>query len=274
MRYGTVLAVADPRPIPELAKAAEDAGWDAIFLADPVWGVAPWVTLAACATVTERIRLGTMVTPPSAWRPWKLAAEVATLDNLSGGRAILSVGLGAIEAGFGNVGEETDRRVRAELLDEALDIITGLWAGQPFSHKGRHYTVTPIDFPPPPPPVQRPRVPTWCVGAWGYRKSMDRALRYDGLLPNVRGDEGMRGPNLDEIGDMAALIKERRGDEAYDLVVEGVSPADDRAKAAEQVAAWSERGATWWVESQWDGFGTEEGTSRLRERIDAGPPRP
>jgi len=151
MKYGTVLAVADPRPIPELAQAAEDAGWDAVFLADPVWGVAPWVTLAACASVTERIRLGTMLTPPSAWRPWKLAAEVATLDNLSEGRAILSVGLGATDAGFDNVGEETDRRVRAQLLDEGLDVITGLWSGQPFGYEGRHYTVTPIDFPPPPP---------------------------------------------------------------------------------------------------------------------------
>ncbi|MBA3350112.1 MAG: LLM class flavin-dependent oxidoreductase [Actinobacteria bacterium] len=164
MKYGTVLAVGDPRPIPELARAAEAAGWDAIFLADPVWGVAPWVTLAACAAVTGRIRLGTMLTPPSAWRPWRLAAEVATLDNLSGGRAILSVGLGATDAGFEDVGEETDRRVRAQLLDEGLDIITGLWKGQPFSYEGRRYRLTPINFPAPPPPVQQPRVPIWCVG--------------------------------------------------------------------------------------------------------------
>ena len=274
MRYGAVLAVADPRPIPELSRAAENAGWDAVFVADPVWGVAPWVTLAACAAVTERIRLGTMLTPLSAWRPWRLAAEVATVDNLSGGRAILSVGLGAIETGFGNVGEETDRQVRAELLDESLEIVTGLWAGQPFAFEGKHYTVTPIDFPPPPPPVQQPRIPIWCVGAWGYRKSMDRALRYDGLLPNVPGDEGMRAATLDEVKDMVALIRERKGDQRYDLVIEGTSTGDDRAKAADQVSPWVEAGATWWVESQWDGFGTDEGLARLRARIDAGPPRP
>ncbi len=273
MKYGTVLAVADPRPIPELAQAAEDAGWDAVFLADPVWGVAPWVTLAACASVTERIRLGTMLTPPSAWRPWKLAAEVATLDNLSEGRAILSVGLGATDAGFDNVGEETDRRVRAQLLDEGLDVITGLWSGRPFGYEGRHYTVTPIDFPPPPPPVQQPRVPIWCVGAWGYRKSMDRALRYDGLLPNVPSDGGMRTATLDEVEEMAALIRERKGCEPYELIIEGGSPGDDRIKAAEHVAPWADAGATWWVESQWDGFGTDEGLAQLRARVDAGPPQ-
>ncbi len=274
MKYGTVLAVGDPRPIPELARAAEDAGWDAVFLADPVWGVAPWVTLAACVSVTERIRLGTMLTPPSAWRPWKLAAEVATLDNLSGGRAILSVGLGATDAGFANVGEETDRRVRAQLLDEGLDIITGLWSGQPFSYEGRHYRLTPISFPAPPPPVQQPRVPIWCVGAWGYRRSMDRALRYDGLLPNVPGDEGMRVATLDEANDIAALIRDRKEGAPYDLIIEGVTPGNDRPRAAEQVASWAEAGATWWVESQWEGFGTDEGLAHLRARVDAGPPRP
>ncbi len=70
---------------------------------------------------TERVRIGTMLTPFSRRRPWKLAGETVTLDH-SNGRLILSVGSGAPDTGFAEFGEETDRRVRAELLDEGLDI--------------------------------------------------------------------------------------------------------------------------------------------------------
>ncbi len=66
---------------------------------------------------TERVRIGTMLTPVSRRRPWKLAGETVTLDHLSGGRLILSVGLGATDTGFAEFGEKTDRRIRAELLD-------------------------------------------------------------------------------------------------------------------------------------------------------------
>ncbi len=87
------------------------------------------------------MRLGTMITPVSRMRPWKLASETIALDHLSGGRLVLSVGLGSIDNGFEAFGEETDRRVRAELLDEGLDILTGLWKGQPFRYNGKHYKI-------------------------------------------------------------------------------------------------------------------------------------
>ena len=136
MKYGFVLPPGDARTAAETAAEAEQAGWDAFFVWEPVWGIDAWVCLTAAAMRTERIRLGTMLTPLSRMRPWKLASETATLDNLSGGRVILSVGLGAIDSGFAAFGEVTDRRVRAELLDEGLAILTGLWAGQPFSLAG------------------------------------------------------------------------------------------------------------------------------------------
>ena len=115
------------------AQAAEAAGWDRIFIWEPVWGVDAWVSLTAAALRTQRVRLGTMLTPLSRMRPWKLAGETATLDRLSNGRVILAVGLGAPETGFANFGEVTDRKTRAELLDEGLEILTGIWRGQPFS---------------------------------------------------------------------------------------------------------------------------------------------
>jgi alkanesulfonate monooxygenase SsuD/methylene tetrahydromethanopterin reductase-like flavin-dependent oxidoreductase (luciferase family) len=187
MKYGFVLPYGDARTAAELAQAAENAGWDGFFIWEPVWGVDAWVSLAAAAMLTERIRLGTMLSPVSRMRPWKLASETATLDNLSNGRVILSVGLGAVDTGFAEFGEVTDRKTRAELLDEGLDILTGLWKGQPFSYSGKHYQVKPTAFMPPPPPVQEPRIPIWVVGAWNYPKSMQRVLRYDGLLPYIPG---------------------------------------------------------------------------------------
>ncbi len=139
MRYGLELPNAgvggDARTLGDLAQLAEAAGWDGIFLEDYlVWqgqaGVPtydPWVALAAMAMRTQRIRLGTMVTPLSRRRPWKLAREAATLDHLSNGRLILGVGLGDIaDQGFSNVGETTDLRQRARVVDEALEILAGL----------------------------------------------------------------------------------------------------------------------------------------------------
>src|SRR5512143_2788960 len=194
MQYGLVLPRGDARTAAELAHQAEAAGWDGFFVWEPVWGIDAWVVLAAAAMRTERIRLGTMLTPLSRMRPWKLASETATLDNLSKGRLILSVGLGAVDTGFAEFGEVTERKARAELLDEGLEILTGLWKGQPFSYTGKHYQVRPTEFMPPPPPVQQPRIPIWVVGAWPREKSMQRALRYDGLLPNPFNERGEHIP--------------------------------------------------------------------------------
>lgn len=191
MKYGFTLPQGDARTAAALAREAEIAGWDGFFVWEPVWGIDPWVSLAAAAMVTQHIRLGTMVTPVSRRRPWKLASETATLDHLSGGRVILSVGLGAIDTGFAAFGEETDRRQRAQLLDEGLAIVTGLWQGQPFRFNGTHYQVQPTEFMPPPPPVQQPRIPIWVVGAWPRPRSMQRALRWDGILPAIMTPEGV-----------------------------------------------------------------------------------
>src|SRR4051812_30505629 len=142
MQYGFIFPGGDPRTLADLSHEAEAAGWDGGFIPDCIdidngngalpAGFDPWVTLAAMAMRTERVRLGAIVTPVSRRRPWKLAREVATLDHLSGGRMILAVGLGALEDGaFGKVGEETGLRARAEMLDEGLAIIAGLWGAEP-----------------------------------------------------------------------------------------------------------------------------------------------
>ena len=139
MKYGFVLPFGDARFAADCAHQAELAEWDGFFVWEPVWGVDPWISLTAAAMVTRQIRLGTMLTPLPVLSPVENASETATLDNLSAGRVILSVGLGAPETGFGNFGLPTDRKIRAERLDEGLDVLTGLWHGQPFHYEGKHF---------------------------------------------------------------------------------------------------------------------------------------
>jgi hypothetical protein len=275
MKYGFVLPSGDARTAADYAREAEPAGWDGFFVWEPVWGIDAWVSLTAAAMQTERIRLGTMLTPLSRMRPWELASKAATLDNLSNGRVILSVGLGAIDTGFQEFGEVTDRKARAELLDEGLDILTGLWRGQPFNYDGKHYKIKEAKFYPPPPPVQQPRIPIWVVGAWPRLKSMRRVLRYDGLLPAVQDEKGQwQQMTPDDLFAMKTFVESNRSQTTpFDIVVEGETPGDDGERAATIIRPWVEAGATWWIETRWQVPRNEEGLSVVRQRIRPGPPR-
>lgn len=276
MKFGFVLPYGDAQTAAELAAQAEQAGWDGFFVWEPVWGLDAWVLLTAAAMRTERIRLGTMLSPLSRMRPWKLASETATLDNLSNGRVILSVGLGALDTGFAEFGEVTDRKTRAELLDEGLQILTGLWRGQPFEFSGKHYQVKPSNFYPPPLPVQQPRIPIWVAGAWPSKKSMQRAMRYDGLLPQVLKSGGAANAAPDDLRAMSAYIRGHRDASApFDIVVEGETPGDDPTQAAAIVHPWQEAGATWWIEARWaelDAMRAGSGSAAILKRIQQGPP--
>src|SRR5262245_6897451 len=240
MRYGFIVTTGDPRAAADLAAAAEEAGWDGAFYWD---GVAvgtgevydPWVVMAAMAMRTERVRLGAIVTPPSRRRPWKLARETMTLDRLSGGRLVLPVGLGALDdAAFGNVGEPTDARTRAELLDESLAILDGLWSGRPFAFEGRHHRFGPMTFQPT--PVQRPRIPVWVVGAWPRPRSMRRAVRWDGIVAQAQDETGRPTEvSPDVVRSIAAYAAAERTPELRDrplaITAAGATPTDQRDAA-------------------------------------------
>ena len=145
MRFGFVVPYATPASSPSLAALGEQRGWDAVFTWEAVWGQHAWVTLGAAAMVTERIRLGTLLTPASRWRPWDLASAVLTVDRLSGGRAVMGVGLGALNGNWTAFEDDEGRRVRAEKLDECLAVYDGLMRGQPFTYDGRHYSAKPVE---------------------------------------------------------------------------------------------------------------------------------
>lgn len=280
MRYGFIIPSGDVHALVDLAHEAEVSGWDGVFYPDcihiEVAGATgltfdPWTVLAAVAVRTQRVRIGAMLTPVSRRRPWKLARETVTVDHLSNGRLILPVGLGALDdGGFGKVGEPTDRKLRAELLDEGLAILTGLWSGQPFSFHGAHYHVEEMTFLPP--PVQMPRIPIWVVGAWPRPRSMERVLRYDGLLPNKLNPDGTMGTVTPaDIQAMAAYIAEHRTlTTPFDIVMEGETPGDDHERASAIVQPFAAAGVTWWMEARWTGQNDAEW---LRTRIRQGPPR-
>lgn len=279
MRYGFVMSTGDARDVADAAVLAERAGWDGIFTWEAVWGVDAWVSLTAATMVTGRIRLGTMLTPLPRIKPWDLASRVSTLDRLSGGRVQLAVGLGALHEGWTAFEADEGRRTRAEKLDEGLAVYDGLMQGQPFAFSGKHYRVRPTDFVLPPPPVQRPRVPVWVVGAHPAPRSMARAARWDGLLPNYVGDGGAAAPATPDLlaRAVAACRAAREGAgmtwEGYDVVVEGTSAPG--AAGWRTVEPWARAGGTWWIEADWSGYtGATDALARLRARIEAGPPRP
>jgi alkanesulfonate monooxygenase SsuD/methylene tetrahydromethanopterin reductase-like flavin-dependent oxidoreductase (luciferase family) len=234
--------LAEPRLVADLAARAEDRGWDGFFLwdhvayAEPVRRVAdPWITLAAIAVATERVRIGPLVTPLARRRPHQLARETVTLDRLSGGRLILGVGLGSNRTGEfepERFGEEGAPRERARLLDEGLEKLTGYWNGG-FE----------------PGPVTR--IPIWVASTWPNRKPLKRAARFDGLFPI----------DLPEPAALAELRREvlalREGPDApFELVVDNPPGTDPQP--------WRAAGATWCL----TGFGTDPTVAEVEAAID------
>ncbi|HBE29163.1 MAG TPA: LLM class flavin-dependent oxidoreductase [Ktedonobacter sp.] len=286
MQYGVNLPIiVDAQTLARLAVEAETAGWDGVFVWDCLTGnpenepekqaiYDPWIALAAIAMSTRRVRLGTMVTPLSRRRPWKVARETVTLDHLCQGRLILPVGLGSTtDGGFSKVGEQMDRKIRAEMLDEGLAVLAGLWSGHPFSSIGHHYQVQEMTFVPP--PVQQPRIPIWVVGAWPRRKSLRRALQWDGILPTKMLDNGSFAEMTP--ADIQALKTfsehHRPGGTPFDIVMEGETPGDDPVAATALLQPLAQAGVTWWIESVWATPETTGGVEGMFKRIHQGPPR-
>jgi alkanesulfonate monooxygenase SsuD/methylene tetrahydromethanopterin reductase-like flavin-dependent oxidoreductase (luciferase family) len=257
-------ALADPALVARLAAEAEEAGWHGFFVWDhvrwrePVAEVAdPWITLAAIATSTDRIRLGPMVTPLARRRPVKVAKETATLDRLSGGRLTLGVGLGSDEFGseYSITGEELDDKRRARMLDESLEILQAAWSGEPVHHRGEHYTVDGMRFLPR--PVQRPGVPVWVAGFYGKPRPLRRAARYQGFFPvNLEDPDQL----AEIVADLTALREQVDTVESYDVVA-ALPPGTDPAP-------YAAAGATWWVV---DFPGDAVSVDQLRDVIRDGP---
>jgi len=161
-------------------------------------------------------------------------------------------------------------RTRAERMDEALDIVTGLWRGQPFNYTGKHYRVRETTFHPPPPPIQQT---IWVVGLLGSARSMARVTTYQGLLPSVRGANGKwRKLEHEDVRQMRALVSDAGCGPDFDIIVEGTTPEADPGAAAATIEAWEEAGATCRIESLWEAQFEPNPQALLAARIRSGPP--
>jgi hypothetical protein len=275
LKFGVTLPYGDPQLAAALARAAEDAGWDGVFVGDAVWCQDPLIQLAAAACATSRIRLGTMVLAAPLRQPRHLASESVALDRLSQGRLILGLATGATWMGWqGFPDEVTGTRARAEMLDEMIDILTRLHQREQFDYDGKHYRVRLSQVDPqhyPPAPLQQPRVPIWIPGVWPRMKSMQRVLKCDGLLPAKMNAEGkFEDVTPDDVRAMKAYIDAHRTlTTPFDIVVEGKTAGLSAAEKQEKLDAWQAAGITWWVESLW-GSSEEE----TRAIIHQGPPKP
>ena len=287
MRFGLIIPAfadfSDPHVLAEVAYEAESTGWDGFFIWDAIFFdptfhpmADPWVSLAAIALRTQRMRIGTMITPLARRRPWKLARETVSVDRLSNGRLILGVGLGdPVQWDFGFFDEVTDAKVRARRLDEGLEVLTGLWSGQPFSYQGEQYNVKEVTFRPT--PVQAPRIPIWVGGWWPHKRPLQRAARWDGICP-LKGGGSLTPDEWREL--LAYIQRHRRATTPFDAVHSGATPGDRPEEAATIVRPYEEAGVTWWIEpvDPWRfGWSFEvpwapEATLLIRERIRQGPP--
>jgi alkanesulfonate monooxygenase SsuD/methylene tetrahydromethanopterin reductase-like flavin-dependent oxidoreductase (luciferase family) len=288
MKYGLSIPqlemFADIPRLVSLAIDAENAGWDGFFIWDHILFdnlerrvIDPWVAMAAIAVATKKIRIGPMVTPIARRRPWKLAREALSIDQISGGRLIMGVGLGApAEWEFGAFGEATDAKLRAQKMDEGLEIFRGLLSGEFFHFEGEFFKIKEMRFLPK--PVQSPHIPIWVGGTWPNKKPLQRAVRYDGYFPDV-----LQHPVTpqDWLTVREFIESHRREASAFDFVQYGVTPGDDPAKALQLLAPFEEAGVTWWIEGispfdygfDWTDSWTTEIVEKLELRIRQGPPR-
>lgn len=292
--YGLVVPnvsdLAAPELLVEYAVAAEEAGWDGVFLFDHlIWpftadpdayepAVDPWITLAGIATRTERLTLGTWITPVPRRQPWQLARNLATLDHLSDGRVLLGAGLGT-PPDFTTFGRAYDQRALGEAFDEALDVIAGVWCGEPFSYDGTHYTVD--DAVMPPAPVQQPRIPIVIGGWWPFKPAFHRGARWDGIAPNWPSMiDASPDTNHEELPDhiQEAIARQRTNDEEVrtmlDYYHEIAEDAGEIILPTYQAPAdfgevCRELGATWLLSDRLNP--TDTHTETL-ETIRAGPP--
>jgi alkanesulfonate monooxygenase SsuD/methylene tetrahydromethanopterin reductase-like flavin-dependent oxidoreductase (luciferase family) len=251
-------ALADPAIVADLAVAAEQAGWDGVFVWDhvryssPVTAIAdPWICCAAIAVRTERIVFGPMVTPLPRRRPHVVARQAASLAVLSGGRLVLGFGIGDDWLGeMSRFGDEGDARARGEMLDEGLEVLTGLLSGRLVEHLGKHYRAEDVRFLPAP---ERP-IPIWIAGRFGNRAPLRRSAQYDGAF--IIGYPGPEG-----VDQVRAAVTGRRGHlGGYDVVVDIPVDADP--------APWAAAGATW-VLTRFGPYDLDE--RAVRRTIEAGP---
>jgi alkanesulfonate monooxygenase SsuD/methylene tetrahydromethanopterin reductase-like flavin-dependent oxidoreductase (luciferase family) len=276
MHFGVFLPpfaeFAEPNRVVALSRQLEDSGWDGLFLWDhmlatPGMPVAdPWVIMAAVATVTERIRLGALVTPLPRRRPWVLSRQMATLDQLSDGRLIGGIGLGGDGwSEFSAFGEAVDPVIRGQMLDEALELVQRFLTGEAVSFHGSHYVV---DSPPLLPRPRQHPLPMWGAVRWPNRRPLARIAKLDGCFPIFASSGGMPPPDPADIAALHTQLVDLGARSDIDIAVECELSLEEPSSIPATVAALEHAGVTWILESFPPGAAPERVAGVVRK----GPP--
>ena len=271
MRYGIEIVpfgeFSDPRLIAKFAQIAEGAGWEALWLWDHVgfpYGVADlWISLAAVAQVTERMKLVSGVAVLPRYQPQVLWRITTSLDLLSGGRLVLGAGSGAVAEEFEAHGETYDPKIQATRLEESLELVRRMWSGETVSYRGEHYTAEGMTYQPQ--PIQKPHPPVWIGGESNPAKR--RAARWDGWIIGTVDEHSQitRSPEM-IAADIAYIQQHRSSHLPLEVAIDGItSGPQDLSLLSEYEAA----GATWYFEIL---FGMRASMQELLERVEAGPP--
>ena len=216
------------------------------------------------------VTLGAMVFSLPRRRPWKVARETITIDHLANGRFVLPVGLGGTwDGGYSRVStEDPSRRVRAEKLDECLEILELAWSGETVSYHGRHYWMGTCTS-----TLGRSSDPASRSGRsrWPHRDRCTRGALGRGhrLRHSVKARTTERCPPAAVAGSRPGLRSIARIG-PFDIVTEGITSGTDRAADRALLEPLAEAGATWFIESRWE---SDQSVETVRQRIRRGPPR-
>jgi alkanesulfonate monooxygenase SsuD/methylene tetrahydromethanopterin reductase-like flavin-dependent oxidoreductase (luciferase family) len=263
-----------PLELTKIAVEVEQAGWDGFFLWDhmaflggrDIYVLDPWICLTAIAMKTEKIKIGTLITPIPRRRPWKLARETVTLDHLSDGRLILGIGIGNPEYDFTTFGEDFNPVTRAKKLEEGLKILQGLWTGTEYSFEGDYYQIKKVQFLPTPVNGQ---IPIWVAGMWPNKKPFIRASQHNGVCPlSTKWPQELTPREVTDIKDF--ILENRKINANFDIVISGNSPGDP-SEWPSLIKPYEEAGTTWWCENI-NGFRFSNSVEKMIERIQQGPP--
>jgi probable F420-dependent oxidoreductase len=178
-------------------------GFDSVWVCDHVYGVPlptlpifdGWTQLAAVAAITERVQLGSLVTPPFFRNPAIFAKQVATIDHVSNGRTIVGLGAGWFEPEFLGTGcAFPSLRERMRALDETAEILKRMWSEERVSFEGRHFTVRDVVCEPK--PVRRPPI---LIGGGGERVLMGIAVRHADIWNNMAVSQSQLGAKVEAL---------------------------------------------------------------------------
>jgi alkanesulfonate monooxygenase SsuD/methylene tetrahydromethanopterin reductase-like flavin-dependent oxidoreductase (luciferase family) len=265
--------LSDLKVLTDLAVDAEKSGWDAVFLWDHVnlifegagqggHHADPWIALALIAANTETVLLGTSITPVARRRPTKLAREILSLYQLAGERFVFGAGAGVAPSEFDDLGDESNLRVRADMLDEGLLLLQKLWSGEDVDHQGKYYQVKSPTFAP-----GGIDVPIWTAATWPNRRPFRRAAKYDGAF--VVNHDFWTQLNPQEVTEITTYIAAHRdSDQPFHLSI-GANTTEDRQADLAHAQAIEDAGANWWLDG---GNPATETLDALRARVRRGPP--